>query len=585
MRQIEALPESQYSVQLVGPAHLVLNTKKEVAPPGPHEILVRVESVGLCFSDVKLSKQFSSHPRKDSIVSGISQEILEGCQSYVPGERPGVPGHEVACRIVAVGKDVTRHRVGERCLVQTDYRSLLTRGSNAAFGYTFEGGLQEYVILDERVVIEPGTGERYLIPVPEDLSASAVALVEPWSCVENAYASADRRTLLAGGRLLVVADAGHEVTGLSAAVGPLGPPAVVVAVAEEGGQRTALETSGLPVPVPGSLGNLPDEGFDDIVYFGSAASTIELLNDKLAASGIINIVLGGESIDRPVSVGIGRVHYGLTRWIGTPGGSAADSFASVPGSGELRPGERAVIVGAAGPMGQMHVVRSLCSDVEGVSVVGADIDEARLAALRRKAEPYARANGVPFRVVNTATGELDERFSYHVVLVPSGRLVAAAVDASTDGALIDIFAGIPAATRQDIDLDTYIRRRCYMFGTSGSEIRDMRVLLGKLSSGRLDTNCSVDAISGMAGATDGIAAVENQKMAGKIVIYPMLHDVGLIRLAELSDQFPSVAAKLREGQWCLEAERELLRVAGVAAPAPGAASGAEAMPQTQEGQA
>jgi len=43
------------------------------------------------------------------------------------------------------------------------------------------------------------------------LSASAVALVEPWSCVENAYASSDRSTVLAGGRLLVVADAGHEV--------------------------------------------------------------------------------------------------------------------------------------------------------------------------------------------------------------------------------------------------------------------------------------------------------------------------------------------------------------------------------------
>ena len=224
MRQIEALPEAQYSVQLVGPAHLVLNTEKEVAPPGPHEILVRVESVGLCFSDVKLSKQFSSHPRKDPVVSGISQDVLEGCQSYVPGERPGVPGHEVACRIVAVGTDVTRHRVGERCLVQTDYRNLLTRGSNAAFGYTFEGGLQEYVILDERVVIEPGTGERYLIPVPEDLSASAVALVEPWSCVENAYASTDRRTLLAGGRLLVVADRGREVAGLRAAARP-GRPA------------------------------------------------------------------------------------------------------------------------------------------------------------------------------------------------------------------------------------------------------------------------------------------------------------------------------------------------------------------------
>ncbi len=33
-----------------------------------------------------------------------------------------------------------------------------TPGSNAAFGYNFEGGLQEYVLLDERMIIEPATG-------------------------------------------------------------------------------------------------------------------------------------------------------------------------------------------------------------------------------------------------------------------------------------------------------------------------------------------------------------------------------------------------------------------------------------------
>ena len=248
---------------------------------------------------------------------------------------------------------------------------------------------------------------------------------------------------------------------------------------------------------------LPDESFDDIVYFGASAETIEVLNDKLAASGVVNIVLGGASIGRRVAVGVGRVHYGLTRWVGTPGASAAASYSTVPSSGELRPNEKVLIVGAAGPMGQMHVVRSLCTPVEGVSVVGTDVDDARLEALRRKAEPYSRRNGVPLRLVNTAKEPLDERFSYQVVLVPAGPLVAAAVDNSLPGGLVDIFAGIPAHTRQEIDLDTYIERRCYMFGTSGSVIGDMKVLLDKVSSGQLDTNCSVDAVSGMAGAIDG----------------------------------------------------------------------------------
>ena len=148
---------------------------------------------------------------------------------------------------------------------------------------------------------------------------------------------------------------------------------------------------------------------------------------------------------------------------------------------------------------------------------------------------------MPLRLVNTATEPLHERFSYQVVLVPSGRLVAAAIDNCEAGGLVDIFAGIPAQTRQEIDLDAYIVRRCYMFGTSGSVIRDMKALLEKISSGQIDTNCSVDAVSGMAGAIDGVEALEKQTVAGKIIIYPMLHDLGLTRLAELAERFPSVA--------------------------------------------
>ena len=47
--------------------------------------------------------------------------------------------------------------------------------------------------MDERVIIEPGTGERFLIPVDEAPSASAVALLEPWACVERAYATETER--------------------------------------------------------------------------------------------------------------------------------------------------------------------------------------------------------------------------------------------------------------------------------------------------------------------------------------------------------------------------------------------------------
>ena len=556
----DALPASQNAVQLVGPGRLLLNRSKDVPRPGPRQIVVKVEAVGLCFSDLKLWNQFSAHPRKGKIVSGIAQEVLAQIPSYVPGELPTVPGHEVSCRIVALGSQVTRHKIGERCLVQTDYRTLTTNGSNAAFGYNFEGGLQEYVLMDERVVVDAATGVRSLIPVSEDPSASAVALVEPWACVENSYSTKNRRTLAPGGRLLVVADEGHVVAGLESAVQPGQPPASVTIVAPT---EVDMAWTGSSVTVTGrrDLGELLDASFDDIVYFGASKATIDLLNDKLAAGGIVNVVLAGATIGAPVSVGVGRIHYEGTRWIGTQTSSAADSYATIPISGELRPGDSLLAVGAAGPMGQMHILRSLSLGVDGLTIVGSDLDDARLQSLLAKAEPLARANGVSLRLVNTTSEPLVGSYSYHLILVPLPSLVADAVTTSQDHGLINVFAGIAVATRQDIDLDRYIARHCYMFGSSGSVVSDMEVLLERIAAGRLDTNLSVDAVSGMAGAADGLAALQDRTMAGKIVIYPSLSEVGLLSLAELSGTFPTVAAKLADGHWCREAEQELLKVA------------------------
>ena len=538
-----------------------MNDGKEVFGPGPYQILAKVECVGLCFSDLKLLKQFSAHARKSEITGGLSREVLKDIPSYVPGDKPTVPGHEVTCRIVAVGGKVTRHKVGERCLVQTDYRDLPTANSNAAFGYNFEGGLQEYVLMDERVVVEPGTGERLLIPAPEDLSASAIALVEPWACVEDSYVNRERRTIKAGGRLLVVADAGHKIEGLAEAIGKNTPGSITAIVADEG-QKRAIGSLKPLAATADDVASLANEGFDDIIYFGASKEKIDVLNDKLAARAIFNVVLGGKEIGKPVSVGIGRVHYGMTRWIGTTGNDAAESYKNIPATGEIRPGEKMLVVGAAGPMGQMHVIRTVCSGIKDVSIVGIDVDDARLEALAKKAEALAKANGVSMKLVNSRKTPVTQKFSYFALMAPVGALVASSVRDSLPGCLINIFAGIPAPTKQDLDLDAYIANRCYMFGTSGSVISDMKIVLRKVIQGQLDTNRSVDAISGIAGAADGIAAVENRTLAGKIIVYPMLHDVGLIPLSELPKRFPTVAAKLDNGGWCLAAEQELLRVAG-----------------------
>ena len=560
-RTTEAIPETEYAIQLVGPDKLVLNSAKPVPQPGPYQVLARIEAVGLCFSDLKLLKQFSAHPRKKEIYTGIDQAILDEIPSYVPGEKPTVPGHEAVCRIIAVGDEVKHYQPGERVLVQTDYRTLLTNGANGSFGYNFEGALQEYVLMDERIIIEPGTGERFLIPASEHLSASAIGLVEPWACVEDSYATAERNTIKAGGQLLVIADHQRRIKGLEDSFSPDGPPEMIAALCAEESQFIALESIGAQALELENLEALPNEGFDDIVYYGADPATIEVLNDKLAPRGIINIVLGEYGIGRPVSVGVGRVHYGMTRWIGTPGNDAAESYKHIPANGEVRDGDRVLVIGAGGPMGQMHVIRNVCSGKAGLTVVAADVDDSRLASLIGKSQKMADANKVDLKAVNTKAHPLTERFTYIALMAPVGALVADAIVKADNDCLINIFAGIPAPTKHELDMDAYIERRCFMFGTSGSTISDMKTILRKVEAGQLDTNFSVDAVSGMAGAADGIKAVENRTLAGKIIVYPQLHELGLVPLEKLAEKFPGVADKLDEGQWTLAAEQELLRVA------------------------
>ena len=111
-------------------------------------------------------------------------------------------------------------------------------------------------------------------------------------------------------------------------------------------------------------------------------------------------------------------------------------------------------------------------------------------------------------------------------------------------ARINIFAGFAAGTRAALDLDAVLAKGIYLFGTSGSGIPDMQAVLAKLERGELDTNISVDAVCGMEGVAEALAAVEARTSGGKIVVYPALHELGLVRLAELAERFPAAAAAL-----------------------------------------
>ena len=547
------LPKTQYAVQLVGPDKLILNKSKEVPRPGRHQILCRVEAVGLCFSDLKLLKQFSSHVRKSEIVSGVDLDILKEIPSYVPGEAATIPGHETVVRIESVGPGVEDLKPGQRFLVQTDYRWVRTATSNGAFGYNFEGALAEYVLMDKRIITSP-EGESMLLPVGEELSGSAVALVEPWACVEDAYASTERTSLKKNGHMLVVADAEVPENTFVDLFSRYGKPAQITWASK----HAAPTQLSIPITKLENIAELTDAGYDDVIYFGSMPERIETLFSKVALKGLLNIILSGGKFGRDIVATIGRVHYGGIRIIGTTGSNPADSMKIIPETDEIRPGDKINVVGAGGPMGMMHVIRNICQGVEGVSVFGSDVDDERLATLTKIAVPLAEKNGIEYKTYNPKKQEMPGEFDYTAIMAPIPALVAAAVHNSARRGLINIFAGIPATVSGQIDLDAYIEKQLYFIGTSGSTLEDMKRMLSKVESGRLDTNLSVAAISGLRGATDGIRAVENRAIAGKIIVYPACRNLGLLPLGELAEKMPDVAECLNDGIWTKKAEKKLL---------------------------
>lgn len=550
------IPETQTAVQLVGPEKLVLNKNKPVHEPGSNQILGLVEAVGLCFSDMKLLHAFTGHPRKTPIVEGIDPHVLKEIPSYVPKELPTVPGHEAVIIIVAVGPGVTKYKLGERYLVQTDYRHLPTAESKAAFGYNFEGALQQYVLMDDRVITAPD-GESFLIPVSEEPSASAVALVEPWACVEDAYCTPERQGIKKGGKLLIVKD--NNNFDLKDLISPSQSPASITAVGFH--DETGLDLEESKINFVKSIDGLPNnEFYDDIIYLGCNGEIIQLLDSKLADHGLLNIATNGGKIEKPSMIDIGKVHYGGTRFIGTTSNKPSESYGNIPPKAEIPPNTDVLIVGAAGPMGTMHTIRTIYLPQKPKSVVGSDVNNDRLAMLERTVISAAEKKGIDFKTYNPKEkGNYQGKADYAVFLPPFHALLPPVLYNLRPKGILNVFAGIKIGSKAPIDMDYYVKNQIYMMGTSGSTVEDMRIVLQKVDANQLDTNTSVAAISGMKGAIEGLNGVDSQRFHGKVIVYPQLPDMDLIELEKLPDVMPDVASHLVNGVWTKEAEKALMK--------------------------
>lgn len=115
--------------------------------PAANEVLIRVSVCGVC------------HTELDEIEGRTRPPVL-----------PVVPGHEAVGAVVACGRDVTRHRPGDRVGVGWIYSSTGEDNENLApefraTGRDANGGYAEYLCV----------GERYAYPIPAEFTDEEAA--------------------------------------------------------------------------------------------------------------------------------------------------------------------------------------------------------------------------------------------------------------------------------------------------------------------------------------------------------------------------------------------------------------------------
>ena len=168
-----ALPEKAWAwnVYGAGEENIGRNDQPELVPipkPNADQMLVRIDSVGLCFSDVKIIRMGGSHPKLYN--RDLSQE-------------PTRLGHEASLTVIEVGENLKdQYRPGQRLAVQPD---IYQDGKSTAYGYTIPGGLIQYHLIGPEV-LDTDEGP-CLLPVRDSMGYAEASLLEPWGCVLAAY--------------------------------------------------------------------------------------------------------------------------------------------------------------------------------------------------------------------------------------------------------------------------------------------------------------------------------------------------------------------------------------------------------------
>lgn len=559
-----SLPEKSFAWNLYGAGLENMGHQGQPEPfaipePNDDQLLVRIDSIGVCFSDVKILKQGGSHPKLYNRDLSVEPTRL---------------GHEVSLTIVKVGKNLQQtYRPGQRLAVQPD---IYQQGKSTAYGYTIPGGLIQYHLIGDEV-LKTDAGA-CLLPVDEEMGYAESSLLEPWGCVLAAYTQRRRLSPKAGGIMWIVGQPG-DTTSLTFSAGLEAPativltdvpPSVKQAVAATSAQ--IVERNGLSVAEYEALSKelTQGAGFDDIVVLNpTSAAAVSQIARLIARRGTCNLV-GTQPLDGLCQVDLGRLHYDYIAFVGTNGSEISAAYGEIRNRCELRAGGTTVFIGAGGPMGQMHVQRSLELPDGPKLVIATEISDDRLQTLDAMFSPLAEKQGRTILFFNPNSSKL----SFHdfvmqatngqgaddvVVSVPVAGLMEEGDTVMKPDGMLVLFAGVPNGTMGAVNLSNVYLSNAQYTGTSGLTIDDQASVMERRVAGTLSPGRSVAAIGGLETAAEAIESVIEGKYPGKVVIFPQIHNLPLTGLKELKERLPEVAAKLGDDlMWTNEAEEVLI---------------------------
>jgi len=248
--------------------------------PGPHEVLIRVASVGVCGSDI----HYFEHGR-------IGRFTVDA---------PLVLGHEASGQVVGLGPAVSRLTLGQRVSLEPGIPDFtcsqcLAGRYNLCTGMRFfatppiDGAFAELVTIHEL----------FAHPVPDQLSDDASALLEPlsvglWAC--------RRGEVTAGSRVLVT---GAGPVGLVTAQCALALGASEVTVTDVNRHRLQLAGE-LGVTTTVDLGtiSLADSGVEPDVLLecsGRPEAVIDAIPTVARAGRVVLVGMGADELPLPVS--------------------------------------------------------------------------------------------------------------------------------------------------------------------------------------------------------------------------------------------------------------------------------------------